>query len=146
MQGRAPDNKLDLKKVVTALRPEQLVMKRTAANEDDVLQRWLSANKMYNWEGDSGLKNLEKLCQALGYSRSGFQFGDPIHAFLSDNSGAVEKILEFIEEWVDRSSEWQEALASELEDEPEDEEEPPDRNGPEFPGGEFPPGGHVTIG
>lgn len=60
----------------------------------------------YRFEGDSGLDRLETLIKALGYKSHGFQFGNLIEVFLSDNSGAVERIIEFIAEELDNSDEW----------------------------------------
>lgn len=84
----------------------------------DLLEAYQNQNGMHSFEGDSGLDKLTKLLRALGYRGHSFKYGTPIEAFLSDNSGAVEAILNWIAER--NETEWCEALESELP--PEDEE------------------------
>ena len=55
-------------------------------------------------EGEEGVRNLARLCSALGYSDpmhfgqfDGACYGDLIN-FLEDNSGAVEALLDWIQE------------------------------------------------
>ena len=76
----------------------------------DLIEKWQDMNKAYHFEGDSGLQKLEDLFKAIGYKGHGFRFGDPIHAFLSDNSGAVEKIIEWLMETIGQIPEWEESL------------------------------------
>ena len=96
---------------------------------DEILQRWKDGNNAHNFEGESGMKRFEELCEALGYLETGFRFGTPIERFLSDNSGAIDAILEhFLTDQLDRNEEWREALAMECEEHgdahPADEECP----------------------
>lgn len=79
-------------------------------------QDYLEDNKMFNFEGSGGLRNLTKICQELGYKESGFKFGSPIEEFLSDNPGAIEAILEFIEENFEEEFQYEEEK-EEIEDE-----------------------------
>lgn len=62
-------------------------------------------------EGPEGVRNLEQLTRNLGYMS--------LEDFLEDNPGAVQAILEFVGEWVDRSTEWAAKLEEtvDLEDE-----------------------------
>ena len=75
-----------------------------------VLRKWQDKNRAWNFEGDSGMDKFEKLVEALGYRDTGFRHGSPIEAFLSDNPGAMEAILQFVEEQLDQNSEWRENL------------------------------------
>lgn len=100
-----------------------MIDKRTGEKMDgsDLLNRWQDLTKTWHFEGEPS--NLEKLVTALGYKRSGFRFGEPIEQFLTDNPGAQEAIVSWIEEQLDRGQEFAESLEAEiLELEPEDEE------------------------
>lgn len=83
---------------------------------EELVQKWQEQNKAYHFEGESGVKKLEDLCETLGYQNSGFRFGDPIQQFLCDNPGACEKIVEFIAEWTDRNGDWHERLSDATEE------------------------------
>ena len=64
-----------------------------------LIDNWANQNNVFNLsEGDTGLDNLNKLCQELGSSGHTFKYGTPLEAFLSDNPGACEALLEWIEE------------------------------------------------
>jgi hypothetical protein len=78
---------------------------------DEILQRWKDGNNAHNFEGESGMKRFEKLCEALGYQETGFRFGTPIERFLSDNSGAIDAILDFLTDQLEYNQEWRDALA-----------------------------------
>lgn len=56
-------------------------------------------------EGETGVRNLETICEVLGYGE-GYMTGRAIEDFLTDNPGAVEAIFEFISEWGERSTDW----------------------------------------
>lgn len=61
-------------------------------------------------EGESGTRNLEQLCEVLGYGE-GFMRGRAIEEFLQDNPGAVQSIVEFIGDhlngdWKNRLNEY----------------------------------------
>jgi hypothetical protein len=82
---------------------------------ESLVERFLEQESMHCMEGERGVKNLARLVNALGYSdfnkygqmAGGACMGD-IFAFLSDNSGAIEAILEWIK--TRNSPEWEEAL------------------------------------
>lgn len=96
-----------------------------ASNDDknlgELIEKFCEEQKIHRFEGDRGIANLEKVLTALGYKGHSFRYGDPVHAFLSDNSGAVEALLEWINE--QDSDEWKENLRSSLRDGNEDLEE-----------------------
>lgn len=65
------------------------------------LQNFLDVKKFYNFEGDRGIERLNVVLNKIGYKESGFQYGSPVEEFLKDNPGAIEKMLEFVEEYFD---------------------------------------------
>ena len=67
-------------------------------------------------EGESGVRNLEQLCETLGYGQ-GYMRGRAIEEMLADNPGAVEAVAQFLAEWAVRNTEWNAALEQVLEDE-----------------------------
>lgn len=75
------------------------------------LDEIIAEKKLHRTEGVVGVKNLARICAALGY-HDGTYFGQfengcygNLINFLEDNSGAVEAVIEFIrehqEEWLD---------------------------------------------
>lgn len=72
---------------------------------NDLFDRYLDAFDLYRFEGESGVRNLEKIVSDVGGYRD-------IYQFLADNSGAVNGIVEFIAEWTERNSDWQANLES----------------------------------
>jgi len=50
-------------------------------------------------EGESACRLLNKLAKECGYREDGFLYGSAFERFLQDNSGAVGKIIEFMEEF-----------------------------------------------
>ena len=80
----------------------------------------LEDRRMYNLEGTDGVRKLDDLCADLGYTRGQFIGANPIMNFLADNPGALQGIVEFIGEWVERNEEWQDNLG--LNEEEEEEE------------------------
>jgi len=91
---------------------------------EKLIDKYLDANKMYHFEGDTGVKHLEKLVSDIGYKGHGFKYGTPVESFLSDNPGAMDAIVEWIKE--QNVPEWIEALSEEDADEDEDEDEDED--------------------
>jgi hypothetical protein len=79
-----------------------------------VFDRYIAQNKMWHFEGESGVQKLTKIAEDLGYGR-GFMFGRALEDFLQDNPGACTAIAEFVAEWVERNDEWEERLADTLE-------------------------------
>lgn len=77
---------------------------------DELVECWKDKNKAWCFEGDAGLDKLTKLIEALGYEGHGFKYGSPIEAFLSDNPGAQDAIVDFIGEWVGRNDDWRACL------------------------------------
>src|SRR3990172_7080509 len=85
----------------------------------ELIEKWQNKHHAYSFEGDSGLAQLEDLCEAIGYRPHGFRFGTTLEGFLSDNPGACDAIVEFITESLDKSQEWRENLADELDLDPD---------------------------
>ena len=117
--GRTYDAKLKdlqkmagIKKVVAEGRVKELAEEMDA---DELLDKFMDMNRMHSFEGSRGVQNLEKLIRVLGY-RS-------LDDFFSDNSGAIEGVVEWIKEWTDRNDEWKEALRNEVGDDGEEVQE-----------------------
>lgn len=74
---------------------------------------WTDEHSTYSNEGARGVDNLRKLVQAIGY-RGRYNYGnnEDIIEFLTDNSGAVEAIREWIVE--QNLPKWCESLESNL--------------------------------
>lgn len=85
----------------------------------ELIQEYRDHKRMHCMEGSRGVKNLCKLCGALGYEdtlgRMG-TYGDArlgnLIDFLEDNSGAIEAIVNWIGE--QNIPEWKDSLESEL--------------------------------
>lgn len=77
-------------------------------------------NRFTTCEGERGFRNLEELVETLGYGE-GWMRGRAIEDFLTDNPGAVEAVLQFIGEWVERNDEWAERLQEAVEEDTEEE-------------------------
>ena len=73
-------------------------------------------NYFFRFEGEQGVRNLEQMCETLGYG-SGYMRGRAIEEMLADNPGAVEAVAQFLAEWAVRNTEWNAALEQVLEDE-----------------------------
>lgn len=93
----------------------------TERSMTDILNEYLSHNKMFHFEGDTGVERLETLAKDLGYPGHDFRFGSPLEHFLSDNPGAQEAILNWIHE--QEIQEWKDNLISELPEMEDDSEE-----------------------
>ena len=85
------------------------------AQRQDVVDTYMD-NFFFRFEGEQGVRNLETMCETLGYG-SGFMRGRAIEEMLADNPGAVEAVAEFLADWAVRNTEWNAALAEVLEDE-----------------------------
>jgi len=92
-------------------------MKDNEGNEmegSELLTKWLEVKKVYRFEGESGVRDLEQLFTAMGYAD---RYQDPIRYFLSDNPGVCEAIVTWVEEQLDRGSpEWIKGLTDEIEE------------------------------
>ena len=84
-------------------------------HRQDVVDTYID-NFMFRLEGEQGVRNLEQMCETLGYG-SGFMRGRAIEEMLQDNPGAVEAVVQFLADWAVRNTEWNAALAEVLEDE-----------------------------
>ena len=84
-------------------------------HRQDVVDTYMD-NFMFRLEGEQGVRNLEQMCETLGYG-SGFMRGRAIEEMLADNPGAVEAVVEFLADWAVRNTEWNSALEQVLEDE-----------------------------
>jgi hypothetical protein len=92
------------------------MVKKIAEGEDDedlekkdlgeLIEQYCDANKMYHWEGSRGVSNFEKLIGILGYQN--------VDYFLTDNSGCLEAMVEWIKDAG--VTEWKESMAKDLED------------------------------
>lgn len=99
---------------------------------DCAVERFMDQESMNTFEGRRGVDHLAKLVNAMGYqdfNRYGQQPGGhclgDIFAFLEDNSGAIEAMVEWVKEQR-HAPEWSAELQSRLEDrgdEDEDEDE-----------------------
>lgn len=63
-----------------------------------LFDRWCDVNKVYRWEGERGVHNLENLVTTLGYH--------DVDEFLADNPGAIEHIVNFVQDWLDRTKDY----------------------------------------
>ena len=84
-------------------------------HRQDVVDTYMD-NFMFRLEGEQGVRNLEQMCETLGYG-SGWMRGRAIEEMLADNPGAVEAVVQFLADWAVRNTEWNAALAEVLEDE-----------------------------
>ena len=84
-------------------------------HRQDVVDTYID-NFMFRLEGEQGVRNLEQMCETLGYG-SGFMRGRAIEEMLADNPGAVEAVVQFLADWAVRNTEWNSALEQVLEDE-----------------------------
>lgn len=73
-------------------------------------------NCFISYEGERGVRNLEQMCETLGYGQ-GYMRGRAIEEMLADNPGAVEAVAQFLASWAVRNTEWNAALEQVLEDE-----------------------------
>ena len=72
-------------------------------------------NYFFRVEGEQGVRNLETMCEHLGYGQ-GYMRGRAIEEMLADNPGAVEAVAQFLADWAVRNTEWNSALEQVLED------------------------------
>lgn len=79
---------------------------------DELVDAWAEKNNAWRTEGPRGRENLEKLIRVLGYRN--------MDAFLEDNSGAIERVFEWIKE--QNNTEWKEAFA-EFDEDQDDEDD-----------------------
>lgn len=94
---------------------------KNESSMEEVISEWMDQNEIRHMEGVSGVRSLEKLCEEIGYKDGAFLGANPILNFLADNSGAIEALVEFIQDAG--VEEWKEELESYLEVEENEEEE-----------------------
>lgn len=80
----------------------------------DLLDEYISTNDLERLEGETGLANLNKICEAIGYRQQIWANGSPIEGFLMDNPGAAESLIEWIKE--QNIEGWRESIESKLSD------------------------------
>lgn len=88
---------------------------------NELFDKYLEDEKMWNFEGTDGVRNLIDVCDTLGYAKGQFIGANSIMNFLADNPGAMESILEFIRDNIDGCPEWQENLMEVAMEDEEDE-------------------------
>lgn len=77
---------------------------------DEIVEEYTSFKKMRHFEGDTGMKHLNTLTRDMGYKGHGFEYGSSLEAFLSDNPGAQEAIVNWIRD--QNINDWKEELES----------------------------------
>lgn len=78
---------------------------------EELVDEFIDVNELHRFEGNCGLENFEKILRSIGYEGHPFKYGSPIEHFLSDNSAAVEALVEWIKErdlpeWRERVESW----------------------------------------
>lgn len=58
---------------------------------NDLVDEYLDQEKIHRFEGDKGVKNLNKVAFAIGYSETPFKYGSSLEQFLSDNAAHVRR-------------------------------------------------------
>jgi len=77
-----------------------------------LLSKFIEKKTICNWEGDRGVKNLTTVVEALGYQGHQFTYGTPVEEFLSENPGAIESIISWIEENGEGVQDWKDNVES----------------------------------
>ena len=93
---------------------------------EELVEKWMNHNNIFCFEGSSGLARFEKLLSVLGVRKHNLKHGSLIEVFLSNNSGAVDALVEWIGKQSD--SDWEAALEEIVGAENEEEEENNDEN------------------
>ena len=88
--------------------------------DPDILERYMSEHKMHRFEGTTGVRHFEKLVEDMGYTDGQFIGRHGILNFLADNSGAIQALIE----WIEQANvpEWEENLSDCLQEKAEEEE------------------------
>lgn len=81
----------------------------------DIVEQYMD-NCFRSFEGESGVRNLELMSEALGYGE-GFMRGRAIEEMLQDNPGAVEAVATFLAEQAERNGAWARRLEAVMEEE-----------------------------
>ena len=80
-----------------------------------LFEKFIDQNKLYSFEGDRGVRRFEMMVNRIG----GYE---DIREFLADNPGAMEKLVEFVEQWSERNDEWKSNLKELVGQDDEDDE------------------------
>jgi hypothetical protein len=64
----------------------------------EIFQDVLTAKQLHHNEGESALKNLNKICNMIGYRRDCYEYGSSFETFLKDNPGCVDAIQNWMAE------------------------------------------------
>ena len=80
-------------------------------DNQEVLDEFQSENRLHNFEGESGIKNLNTIFGTIGYKQEPFLHGSPLELFLQDNSGCIEVMLEWLSK--NMTPEWKHELTFE---------------------------------
>jgi hypothetical protein len=111
------NNNTQKKEVVMAETEDEIETETEDLSGREVMDKYLSDNKIHNFDMSNGIKALNTISSDLGYREQGYKYGSSFEVFLQDNPDCVEKIFDWIAERLDRSTEWKESLM--VEDEPE---------------------------
>lgn len=87
----------------------------------EIFDEFIDEYKLYRNEGTEGIKQLNKICEGIGYKEDNLLYGTSLERFLQDNSGCIEVIKDFIRDNVGKGNEWKEELETWLTEEDEDE-------------------------
>lgn len=89
---------------------------------EDLLQQYMANNRMFHFEGERGVRELEQVMKEVcGYKSD---WGGVLHNFFADNPGAIEAVLDWVSS--QNNTEWHENLEQMVEPEDEDSEEDDD--------------------
>lgn len=78
-----------------------------------LVEQYLNQERVFNFEGFGGVNKFNKLVKALGYERDFNQ--DSLYAFLADNSGAIDAMVEWIAK--QRFASWAASMEQHIQDE-----------------------------
>jgi hypothetical protein len=84
-----------------------------------LIEKWQDVEKAYHFEMNT--KNLEKLCDQLGYTED--MFGSAVQNFLNDNPGAQQAIVDWVAEQLNHNEDWCDNFRDAIGDKQDDEEE-----------------------
>lgn len=62
------------------------------------LEHFLQKNNIYHFEGQSGIENLNKITEEIGYKANSLRWGSSLEVFLQDNPGAMQAVVDWIGE------------------------------------------------
>lgn len=80
----------------------------------ELLEAYQDKQGHYHFEGERGVERLGKLCKTIGYNdRMCYNSSDVIAAFLADNPGAIDAVVE----WIGRQNipDWKQLMIASLE-------------------------------